>query len=486
MNWFDLNEEERIKQVYSKYTIKDFWDYWSDNNNVYMEVRIKNWQKVKEVANKFSLKYSHSGVYVNSYIQLKNVIAYVRDKETIWCGINPRKKNWVTIGLKEKQKHIKTFSGKDDFIQSINYVFIDIDRIEKNGKATKNDLKNCDMLANLILEKLEKKNWNKNYIKICSGNGIQLLIKLDIFLELPTRKYNEEKKEFEYDKEFFDISDYIRNGIGKQILNFCKKHKKELNVGVDRSCFNIGRVCALPFTKNFKYDSFTWRGIVEIQNKENIGLSDYILNVFEKTDFKNYGNIFNKQKLVRPKNFIKKGELGKNPIVRLILNNNLPYGKINDTLWCQIKCLLRDNKFDLNSEEFRMVHKQLEEKLNGKLTTNFPDKKIKFNENVVNNYCIDLGIKPIYPLWLNKTNKHNFLLENISWGFHKYFERKLNLGDGDIFDDMILFKKTLKEDDINNRQRFAYFINFCIDKYGKKKTKYFFEYKIFYTFLSFD
>jgi len=479
MNWYDLDEGERIKQVYSKYTIQQFWEWWSDNSNQFMEVRIKDWKLVKEVANKFNLKYSKSGVYVNNYIQLRNVIASVRDKTTAWFGINPKKKNWIPKGF-------KAFSGKDDFIDSINYIFIDIDRIEKNTFATKDDLKKSDILANLILEKLSKHNWNKNYIKICSGNGVQLIIKLDIPFKISNRIFNNENKEFEYNEDFEKSISYIREGIGKQLLQFCKRYKNELRVEVDKSCFNIGRVGALPCTKNFKYGGFNWRGIVKLEKGENEGISDYILNSFENTDFRRSENIFKLRKALGGYNILRKGQLEQNPIIRLILDNDLPYGEINNKLWFQFKCLLRDSKFDLNSKEFRKIHSNLQTKLKGNLSTNLPDKKFEFNEDIVNKFCINNLIPPVYPLWTRKTKKINYFLEGVNINDFTSTGNKINLIGKDIFEDMNILKKELIENNISNKDKYGDFLLECFKKYGEKKTKYYFDNEIFYKYISYE
>ena len=74
MNWYELDEGQRIKEVYSKYSIKDFWDWWSGGDTKVMEVRIKDYNIIKEVADKFKVPWSSSGVYVDNAIMLKQII----------------------------------------------------------------------------------------------------------------------------------------------------------------------------------------------------------------------------------------------------------------------------------------------------------------------------------------------------------------------------------------------------------------------------
>ena len=38
MEWYQLEESERIKEIYSKFTINDFWQWWSSGNIQLMEI----------------------------------------------------------------------------------------------------------------------------------------------------------------------------------------------------------------------------------------------------------------------------------------------------------------------------------------------------------------------------------------------------------------------------------------------------------------
>ena len=467
--WFELSENERIKTVYSKYTIKDFWDWWSKGENILMEVRIKDWQLTKEVSNKFNLPYSYSGVYVYNNVLLKNVIAFIRDKATVWFGINPRKKNWNTKGF-------KSYGGGEQFVDSFNYLFIDIDRLNKGKSATNEELKNCDILAERILERLGKADWNKDYIKICSGNGIQLLISLDIPIKIPLCDFDNMTKTYLHNSEFDKVKEIIRNGIGKNILQFTNRFKEELNVDVDKSCFLISNVGALPVTKNYKYDGFTWRGIVEMKKGKNIGLSDYILSKEDDIIKFKQKNIFSSRKQFR-QDIIRPGKLAEHVLVKFMLENDLPEGMRNNTIWYSLKILLRDSNFDLKSNEFIRVHKQLEDKL-GVLTLNLPDKKHKFNESVVNNFCIQYFIKPVYSLWPNKTKKLNMLIDNISWEQRNIIPLiEVMLGEEkDIYKDMNIVKNLMSEGQVSNSDTLISFMRACIGKYGENETKYYFDY----------
>jgi len=478
MEWYEYNEEERIKNVYSKYTIEDFWNWWSSFNNQVMEVRIKDWAIIKQVANKYKLPYSYSGVYVCSHQQLKAVIAFVRDKATIWFGINSRKKNY-------NKKGWKVFEGKDVNVDSVEFIFIDIDRINKEDRqASKQELKNCDDLANLIIERLKTQGFDKNYCKICSGNGLQLLIKLDIPIKLPNLIFDNKNNIYEPNTEFEKVKILIRNGIGKQIKTFCDKYEDSLQVEFDKTGFNMGRVAALPVTKNFKYNGFTWRGIVELKNEENVGLTDYILTFEDDKETFKINNIFRTKNLTR-QNIIRVGKLKEHPLARFLLDNKFTMGGINNTLWFQLKCLLRDSNFNFNSKEFITYHNQIKQKHNRTFTLNIPDNNYRFEEGAVNNFCIFNGYKPVFDLWSTRTKKLDMKLENMKWENKNITNMKIIIQKNtNIFDDMKKVKEYLKEGDFNNLDVIGGFINACIEKYGEEKTRFWFE-NIFYKYFTF-
>ena len=464
VEWHELTEEQRIKEVYSKYTIKDFWNWWEGS---VMEVRIMDWKLIKEVADRFKLPYSASGVYVWTSEQLKNVIGYTRDKATMWFGINPRKKAYNKMGW-------KMYGGGDAFVESIDYIFIDIDRVFKKKTASNKELKNCDILANKILERLSEQGWNKNYAKICSGNGVQLLIKLDVPIKLPNMIFDNATKTYQYNGDFEIDKLLIKNGIGKQIRTFANKYKDELICEVDKSGFIMGKVAALPCTKNYKYDEYTWRGIIDLKDGENTGLTDYILSFTENIKQFKKQNVFSNAKLKRS-NIMKPGKIRQNKLVKFMLTTELPEGERNNTIWMSLKILLRDSKINLNSKEFRKIHQELEAK-HGILTLNLPDKKYSFNENVINNFCIRHCLPLIYELYPNRNVKLDMKLENLKWESKDFVTDTEELKtETDIFEDIDNFKPQLIEGDYNNIDRVSAFMNGCIQKYGEEKTKYYFD-----------
>jgi hypothetical protein len=478
VEWFDYTEEERIKNIFTKFTIKDFWEWWSEGGRV-MEVRIRDFQLIKQIAEELNAPYSASGVYINSDFLLKQTIARIRRLNvTAWFGINSRKPNYNKYGN-------KSFGGSDNNVESIDYIFVDIDRINKISKATNEELKKCDGLANKILERFAKANWDKNYIKICSGNGVQLLIKLDVPLRMPSLTFNNDKKYFESSIEFDNMKALLRNSIGKDMLKFSKKFTLDFNADVDKSCFGIGKVGALPFTKNFKYDGFTWRGIIDLKSGSNIGLTDYLLNSMK--DVKEYKkkSVFVTTKAKAPKHIIGEEGAENHPLIRFGLDNSFPHGEINNTLWCQMLCLMRDNK--IPKETMKKIAKDMSVKHRDNFDDKYPKANITFKEKTVNNFCLRNGYPPFFDYSKIFTKRRDVDIDNIDWSMRFLVGgQKIEIEGGeDIERDMQHAKRLLVEGRKDNNEMVYKFTNACIEKYGEEKTRFYFD-NYFKWYLGYD
>src|SRR6056297_2747742 len=90
--WYEYDNNDRVKNVYSKYTIKQFWDWWSDNDNEFMEVRIKDFIAIKEYSINNYIPMSKSGLYVNDYEKLYKVIKHFGQEKVMWFSINPKRR----------------------------------------------------------------------------------------------------------------------------------------------------------------------------------------------------------------------------------------------------------------------------------------------------------------------------------------------------------------------------------------------------------
>ena len=479
MEWYELEEGERVKQVYSRFKIRDFFNWWQDGQQRIMEIRIKDYNMIKEVATRYNIPYSPSGVYIWQGYQLQNVISFVRDKATMWFGVQPRKKNYNKWGN-------KSFGGKETNVSEIAFLIVDIDRVAIKGPASKKDLEMANKLCNMILDKLKPHGWNKSYIKICSGHGVQLLIKLDFPIKMPELEFDNSTKIFIPNKEYEKMRKLISLGIGKDIARFSKKFKDELGVEVDKSIFNIGRVGALPVTKNFKYDMERWRGIIELVNGANDGLSDYVLSKEEDIEAYKSRRVFINSRALINENRLRPGKLREHKLTKLILNIPSSLTMINNYLWFQFKCLLRDSKIDLNSKEFRILHAELKNKLKRTLTLNLPDKKFSFDENIVNKFCINNLLPLTYELWPNRRKRLDMKLDNLCWDELLMYSDVIKLSEEtDIIDDMKHLSKQLVEGDYHNIDKVMAFTNGCLKKYGEKKAKYYFD-TLFYDFFSYE
>ena len=113
MEWYEYDEKDRINNIFAKYTISDFYNWWSKNRNYVMEVRIKDFMLIKELWSRFRYPYSSSGIYIKNENELKNIISSIRDRATCWFGINPRKINYNNYGN-------KMFGGRDENVLELS------------------------------------------------------------------------------------------------------------------------------------------------------------------------------------------------------------------------------------------------------------------------------------------------------------------------------------------------------------------------------
>ena len=484
--WYNI---EDLSTIYRKYSLLQFYNWWTNGTNKIMELRITNVDTIKMIAKKYNLEWSYSGVYIETPEHLSNIVKDVRNIETMWMGVQPRKKNWNIWGNKSFGSGPKGGTA-DVNVNEITMLFIDVDRKVQgniiNGQfiktpGTRKDLEDCNNAINFILDIFKQYGFANNYCKICSGNGVQLLIKLDVPILVPEVIFNNNTKNYEYNKEYEDIRTLIYKGIGIQIKSFEKEILKKYpqsNIVIDKSAFTLSRVCALHASSNRKYTPQQWRGIVElVENGENVGLTDYIIACKNKEE-KNVNIFKNINKSVNIKNIIREGQLFENEIVKLLLSYDFPEGGINNTLWFQLKCLLRDSKYNVQTEEFREFHNLICKKHGRTFTINFPDTKFSFNEDVINKYCINNLIPLIYPLYKKRNKKIDYKLEgiqNVIWTDLEKRESNVILNGNEIMDDFKELKSVLKEGDFNNVKIVRDYLIASIKKYNLTTTKYYFE-----------
>lgn len=381
--WYETTGPERQK-IYNQYSVKDFFEWWQNDPEEFMELRFDDWKKAQECSRKHKLKHNKASVFINTYENLINVLRDYRETNTIWFGINPRRPI-------KNAKGYNVFSGKDINVSKIKFLFLDIDREKKEGPATTEDLMRCDILAEKILKELSTEGFNKNYIKICSANGIQLLVRLDVPVNIPRPVYDSKNNIYTTPESFDKIKNLLKNGIGKVLKTYNKKYVNELNVSVDTTGFNIGRIGALPYTKNFKYGQKRDRGIVEIKNDGvNEGFAEYLSSLYSDSD----------KRVVAKKNItpvisgeeytVSLNNLHANKIIKLMIDYEFPDGGINNTLWYAAKILLHQNGITEEDAEFRKVHEIIKQIHGRSFTTNGLEKKYQGIEtNTFNNKMIN-------------------------------------------------------------------------------------------------
>ena len=412
--WYEYNLKDRYEQIYKSFSLEDFWNWWSDGEDVYMEVRIMDYKPMVAYAKQYHVPYSHSGLYVNKAWQLQKIVEHFGSTTTMWFGVNPKR------ALKNKHGFMG-FSGKDIHIAQSKFLFIDVDRVVKEGVATQEDLMNADFLIMSILKELGEAGFNKNHCKICSGNGAQLIIKLDVPIELPMPKFNSEIGEYVEDTLFEQAKSVIKEGIGKILPTFSKQFREKYNVEIDSTGFNVGRVAALHMSFNFKYDTKIPRGIVEIVNKgKNEGLSDYLRDIYLTREIKE--SVKHKYKKITPiilseEYKMIKNELQHNAIIDLMMNYSFPDGGINNTLWYGVKLLLHNSGIDSSDAGYRKTHQMLKTIHKRSFSQNGLEKKYNGNYDG----AFKKGDIDIIPTMINKYLRNHKIVKrsNGMIGFHK-------------------------------------------------------------------
>jgi hypothetical protein len=177
-----------------------------------------------------------------------------------------------------------------------------------------------------------------------------------------------------------------------------------------------------------------------------------------------------------------------NPIVKLMLEHDFPDGNINNTIWFQLKILLRDYKIDLSSDEFLKFHEAIKLKHNRSFSLNLPDKKFPFDKNVVNHYCFNHMLPLCYPLWEGRTERTPKCFELIDFKNACEYEKNPMLlpDDTTILEDLKACKEKIPYNDVRNQDVFYPFINACIRKYGLQHTQYLYNNKIFERYFEYD
>lgn len=378
MEWYEATDLERYKAFNKKFSLKQFFEWWQDSEDEYMELRVKDVELITEYCNKYKAPRSAGGVFVNKHWQLEKAVAFFRKRTTVWFGVNPRRRVKNVYG---KYK----FTGKDIGISRIKFLFIDIDRKHKSGKASNEDLMNAELLSRKVHNELVNAGFGNNYVKICSGNGLQVLYKLDVPFELPLPTYDYEKKLVYEDEIFLKVKNTLYKGIGPIISSFSKKASEDLNAEIDSTGFNLNRVAALHETFNFKYEKPIPRGIIALESGSvNDGFSDYLKGIYASNESKaDLKKKFNPKAIIELTDAQKASlnNLNKNSIVRLMTEFRFPDGGINNTLWYGLKILLHAAGVIKTDSEYVKTHSILKSAHNRSFSDNGLESQYKGNDN---------------------------------------------------------------------------------------------------------
>lgn len=424
--WLDIwihNAYRSINNERTKFNMinkEKFWQWLNPDEQVF-ELRIKDFNIIKKTAQKYSLNYSASGLYINTAAQFDMLTKLLaKMKTTCWLSLNPKKKCFNNYGN-------LNYSGKDNGIYSISNILIDIDPKERFTDKDERieQLKKCYAYASLIIDDLKKININ-NYTLLNSGYGVQLILKLDEDIVLPDCPYDYKIKSYTPTEEFNKYKTLIKKVFITQLTKKynTKKFKEEYGCDIDLNCSNISRVFSCPYTFNNKNSMSVQRTVLKIQNEvKNEGLSDALLNELENLEMP----IYNKQNLKTPqlkKEFkTKPSTIHDSALVKFMLTADIePNTGINNILVFSFKCLCADNNISLNEPEVLQLKVLLEKRFNRTIAWNTPEKHFHFNPNVINNYCMEQKFTPIYEVWYNKPKRREFEPHMFAWANYKALE----------------------------------------------------------------
>jgi len=371
-------------------TLKDYWNFITHNTDSTFEVRIKSYDWLKAVAEKLKIPYSKSGVYVNNNITLFKVIKLIRDKQTVWISVNSKRKSFST------NTKFKTFNGTDSGILEIKNIMIDIDRKTKgNLPATSDQKLKINKLADILIKDL-KQVGVVSYMKIDSGNGIQIVIPIEP-LWLPEQIYDEKTQTYILSDMVEKYKNLIRSTFGAMLMRKYNNHKtvQEYNAEIDASSFNIGRVMALHGSLNLKYElPILRRAFLIVQdesNPENKGLMYAMMknldDVVPATKYLN-SKKYNIDIIGERKNYTS-DTIYDSALVKLLLAGKLPDGDRNRSLIFPLKVLLQKNNIALNSPEAQKLKRQIEIVQQGSFPFNPVNGFSVFSTNTINKYCVN-------------------------------------------------------------------------------------------------
>ena len=484
IDFLNFKSQEWEKEVYSKFSFKEVWDFINPNNLQVYEIRmkakdpkIKIYSHIKKLANVINVPYHWTGVFITNESQFKACCIFgIKMKFTMYLSINPKRKShhgkdnisWMT------------YNGKKQSELGYYNVFFDFDPTKKLKEKTTKTAEMCYRQAKKFLN--ENKNI-KSYMLMCSGNGIQIRVPMDSPIMIPEYEYDEKNQIIETDE-----TDTYGSLMKTAMQHLATKYSTS-NVDVDITGFEIARVGRLPFSRNFKKDSPKSAGVIEIVNDEkNIGLYDYIMNFWDsvledKKKIKQYSD-----KRIYNEFAITEDNIKNSPFIKMLLKEELPVGGRNNVLFFQLKILLNNNKINYNNPKIKDLIRDIERVQNHFISMNPPDENIKFNPNAIINWCVNHAVKPIYTVLYDKKIKKR-VIDNV-WFIvpnkNKIFINKKLPNHHNIITRIIFYiKNNINQEDFKNKYillpKIAMFMDVLANTYNVKYINYLIKFNILKT-----
>lgn len=500
-----------------KYTLKDYWNFITHGNNHVFEVRTTSFKLAKLIGEKFNVPYSYNGgVFVKSYEELYNIVFFARKmKQTIWISVNPKRK--VTL----PNYKFKTYTAKDEGIEYIMNIMIDLDNIDRKGNPL-DVMKNKPHILSLAREML--KNLRavgfESYMIVDSGGGYQIVLPIEP-LYMPVNQLDKTGKFLIPSETFLKYKTLVKSTIGTMIARKygTKEYKRDYFADVDTSSFNIGRVMSLHGTFNFKYELNTpvTRRVVDINikegNEENKGVLSAMLRnlvnlpdseyIAKRGDVKLAMGKYGSEDVYGESRTYTFNTIRRCRLVQMLLNKKLPEGGRHSHLIFPLKVLLMRCSIDFNRLEVRNLFSQINYVQEKQFPFNPPPPFSVFSINTVNKYCMQHNLELVYeplpnnikdPDVIKYFNEYNHVFSYASYiKSRKTIEEKMpyvydseEFFDRDIHKHMLfmrsIFKDMYKEkvpyDVRNHLYSYLYMLEKIYDKTKIKNIieKYLYEY----------
>jgi len=408
-----------IYKTYEKYTIEDFWKWMYEKGKHVVEIRILggkthvDYEYLRSFAKSHDLVMFGSSFFVSSSEELEIIIndEKIVKNYNVYYGLNPRKK--VFYYSKKYKKAYLRYGTKSVAVKQLKFIPFDIEAVDRKGDATPDQLRKAMKLADAIIRILSNKFKWEDYITICSGNGIHLIFRIPDGITIPEAEshidYAQEEVRYKMKPEFVRMA-RIGNKFLEKIESACKEDGEWMFGAKFDRVGDLARVLRLPFTLNNKpeYDVPRRSGVMDIHTQkwsdDYFKVPDKLLSlrgpVKVEGAFSHHSH--DDRHVYTPE------DLRTSPIAQLLLMENLPSGSRNHYLEFQFALLMRDNNImpeqvqglidDINSIQGKKINVDPQYLKEGE----------HFNQDVVNAWCINNLMAPVYPVLERKIRARYF------------------------------------------------------------------------------